>query len=88
MLAQTGAPALIGEALTTRSGPELVLVNLSAHPARLDLSAFFPHGYTATQVSAPSISTRVTGPGSVDTRSSAAAGALAVEPYALADVSG
>jgi hypothetical protein len=42
-LAQTGAPALIGEALTTGSGGrELVMVNLSAHPVRLDLSAFFP----------------------------------------------
>jgi hypothetical protein len=85
-LGTTGAPALLGEALTTPSGTELVIVNLSSSPLSIDLSGFFPGGYTAAQLTAPSVTTQVTGPASVSTNSATGSGTLTVEPYALADV--
>lgn len=88
MLGTTGAPALIGERLTTASGPELVLVNLSAQPVTLNLAAIFPGAFTVTQVTAPAITTKVTGPASTQTSSSSASGSVQIKPYALADVSG
>jgi hypothetical protein len=87
-LGTTGAPALLGEGLTTKAGPEVLLVNLSSQPVILDLSAIFPGGYKATQVTAPSITTRVTGPGSTETSTSTSADSFQVGPYALADISG
>ena len=88
VLGTTGAPALLGEVLTTSHGPEVLVVNLSAQPVTLDLSSIFSSGLTATQVTAPSTGTKVTGPGSTETSTSAATGTVSVEPYALADISG
>ena len=87
-LGTTGAPALLGLVLTTRGGPEVLLENLSSQPVTLDVSAILPGPLTVTQVTAPSIMTKVTGPGSTETSTSAAMGTVQVEPYALADVSG
>lgn len=87
-LGSTGAPAVLGEVLTTHSGPEVMLVNLSSQPVSLDLSSIFSGGFSATQVTTPSIMTKVTGPGSVKTTSSAGTGDFQVEPYAVADISG
>jgi hypothetical protein len=85
-LGKTGAPALLGEALTTGSGTELVLVNLSARRLTLNLSAVLPGPCTATQITAPSTTTQVTGPGSLESSTSSANGSLTVGPYALTDV--
>jgi len=87
-LAATGAPAVLGEELTTGSGPEVVLVNLSSQPVSLDLSSIFPGGFSATQDTTASVMTKVTGPGSVKTTSSAGTGDFQVEPYAVADITG
>jgi hypothetical protein len=87
-LGTTGAPALLGEVLTTGHGPEVLVVNLSAQPVTLDVSAILPGALTVTQVTAPSITTKVTGPGSTDTSTSVASGTVQLEPYALADISG
>ena len=88
-LGATGAPALIGLVLTsTQGGPEVLLANLSAQPATLDLSAVLPGALAVTQVTAPSIMTKVTGPGSTETSTSAATGTVQIGPYALADISG
>ena len=85
-LGSTGAPAVLGEELATPAGPEALLVNLSAQPVTLSLSSIFAGGYQATQITAPSVMTKVTGPGSTSTSSSAGTGTLQLEPYALADV--
>ena len=87
-LGTTGAPALLGEVLTTHGGPEALLANLSAQPVTLNVSAILPGALTVTQVTAPSITTKVTGPGSTETSTSAASGTVQIEPYALADLSG
>jgi hypothetical protein len=87
-LGTTGAPELLGQVLTTHGGPEVLLANLSAQPVTLDVSAILPGALTVTQVTAPSIATKVTGPGSTETSTSTAAGTVQVEPYALADISG
>jgi hypothetical protein len=87
-LGTTGAPALLGEVLTTGHGPEVLVLNLSAQPVTLDVSAILPGALTVTQVTAPSITTKVTGPGSTDTSTSVASGTVQLEPYALADISG
>ncbi len=87
-LGTTGAPALLGLVLTTQGGPEVLLVNLSAQPVTLDVSAILPGALTVTQVTAPSIATKVTGPGSTETSTSTASGTVQIEPYALADISG
>ncbi len=87
-LGSTGAPALLGQVLTTHGGPEVLLANLSAQPVTLDVSAVLPGALTVTQVTAPSIATKVTGPGSTETSTSAASGTVQIEPYALADISG
>ena len=87
-LGSTGAPAVLGEELTTFAGPEVVLVNLSARPVTLKLTAIFPGRFTATQITAPSIMTKVTGPGSTKRTSSAGSGTFWVKPYSLADISG
>lgn len=87
-LGTTGAPALLGQVLTTHGGPEVLLANLSSQPVTLDVSAVLPGALTVTQVTAPSITTKVTGPGSTETSTSVASGTVQVEPYALADISG
>ena len=87
-LGATGAPALLGQVLTTHGGPEMLLANLSAQPVTLDVSAILPGALTVTQVTAPSIATKVTGPGSTETSTSAASGTASIGPYALADISG
>jgi hypothetical protein len=87
-LGSTGAPALLGQVLTTHGGPEVLLANLSAQPVTLDVSAVLPGALTVTQVSAPSLATKVTGPGSTQTSTSTASGTVQIEPYALADISG
>jgi hypothetical protein len=88
VLGTTGAPALLGEVLTTSHGPEVLVVNLSAQPITLGLSSIFSGGLTATQVTAPSIATKVTGPGSTTRSTTAAGGTVQLAPYALADISG
>ncbi len=87
-LGTTGAPALLGQILTTQAGPEVLLANLSAQPVTLDVSSILPGALTVTQVTAPSITTKVTGPGSTETSTSAASGTVQIEPYALADLAG
>ncbi len=87
-LGTTGAPALLGQVLTTHGGPEVLLANLSSQPVTLDVSAVLPGALTVTQVTAPSITTKVTGPGSTRTSTSAASGTVQIEPYAVADISG
>jgi hypothetical protein len=87
-LGTTGAPALLGQVLTTHGGPEVLLANLSSQPVTLDVSAVLPGALTVTQVTAPSITTKVTGPGSTETSTSVASGTVQIEPYALADISG
>jgi hypothetical protein len=87
-LGTTGAPALLGQVLTTQGGPKLLLANLSLQPVTLDISAILPGALTVTQVTAPSIMTKVTGPGSTKTSTSTASGTVQIEPYALADISG
>lgn len=87
-LGTTGAPALLGQVLTTQGGPEVLLANLSSQPVTLDVSAVLPGALTVTQVTAPSIMTKVTGPGSTETSTSVASGTVQIEPYALADISG
>ncbi len=87
-LGTTGAPALLGQVLTTHGGPEVLLENLSSQPVTVDVSAILPGALTVTQVTAPSVTTKVTGPGSTETSTSAASGTVQIEPYALADISG
>jgi hypothetical protein len=87
-LGTTGAPALLGLVLTTQGGPEVLLENLSAQPVTLDVSAVLPGALTVTQVTAASIMTKVTGPGSTETSTSTASGTVSIGPYALADISG
>jgi hypothetical protein len=85
-LGKTGAPALTGDVLTTSAGPELLVENLSRKAITLSLSAMFPAGFTATQVTAPSVTERVTGPTSTTTSTSTGSADLTIEPYALADI--
>ena len=84
-LGTTQAPALQGEELSTNSGPELIMVNLSSQPVTLDLPGIFPAGFAATQISAPAVSTLVTGPDSTITKSSSGESLLRLLPYAIAD---
>jgi len=85
-LGTTGAPALLGEALATPSGRQVLLLNLSSRPVILRLGAVFPGRFTVTEVSAASAGTRVTGPSSTIVTSSSAATTITLRPYALADV--
>jgi hypothetical protein len=87
-LGTTGAPALLGESVTTPAGPKLVLVNASSRPVTLSLSRLFPAGFTAAQTTAPSVMTLVTGPTSATTTTSHGAGQLQLGAYTLATVSG
>jgi hypothetical protein len=87
-LASTAAPALIGEVLASRAGRKVILVNLSSQAVSLDLSAIFPSRRTVTELTAPSITTLVTGPQSTRKSSSVATGPVEVGPYALTEVSG
>jgi hypothetical protein len=87
-LGTTGAPALMGQSLTTASGPEVLLVNLSGKPVTLDLSAIMPGALTVTQVTAPSTTTKVTGPGSTQASTSVMTGTVQIKPYTIADISG
>jgi len=86
-LGSTGAPALTGVAVTTPSGRELVLVNASATAVTLNLSSLFPGGFKATQRTAPSVTTLVTGPSSTTTTTTSGTGQLQVGAYSLATVS-
>ena len=52
-LGTTGAPALIGEDVTTKAGPEVILVNLSSQAVSLDLSAVFPGSRTVAEAQPP-----------------------------------
>jgi hypothetical protein len=87
-LGSTGAPALLGEDVTTPSGPKLVLVNASASPVTLNLASLFPSGFTAAQTTAASVSTLVTGPASTTTSTSTGTGRVKIGPYTLATISG
>ncbi len=86
-LGSAGTPALVGEALTTRAGPELILVNLSPQPVTVNLATIFSRGFKAIQVSARSVRKLVTGPKSTSTRSLHGTTKLRIEPHALVDVS-
>lgn len=83
----TTAPALQGDSLVTPSGRKAVLVNLASHAFTVSLSTLFPHGFTATQIAAPTIMTQVTGPGSVSTTTTTGAGDIRIPPYTLVTVS-
>jgi len=85
-LGGTGAPALTGEAVTTPSGRELVLVNASSQAVTLNLSSLFPGGFRATRRTAPSVTTLVTGPSSTTTTATSGTGRLQVGPYSLVTV--
>jgi hypothetical protein len=85
-LGSTGAPALTGEAVTTPSGRELVLVNASSQAVTLNLSSLFPSGFKATQRTAPSVTTLVTGPSSTTATTTSGTGPLPVGPYSLVTV--
>jgi hypothetical protein len=87
-LTSAGAPSLLGSALTTGAGTELLLLNLSSSAQTVDLSVFFPAGYTATQITCAATTTKVTGPSSVLTSTAAGSGGIALGPYTLADVTG
>jgi hypothetical protein len=87
-LAGTGAPALAGESVTTAAGRALLLLNLSAKPYPLGLSSFYSGRYSDTRVTAASITTRVTGPSSVQTSTSTGTGTLTVPAYSLVTVKG
>src|SRR5215468_11587029 len=87
-LGTTGAPALLGESVTTPAGPKLVLVNTSSRPVTLSPSRLFPAGFTAAQTTAPSVMTLVTGPRSTTTTTSHGTGQLQLGAYTLATVSG
>jgi hypothetical protein len=82
----TGAPALLGEQLATPTGPQLVILNLTPQTLRLDLSRIFKHRFKVSEVSAPSVRTRVTGPGSLRRTSFSAAASALTRPYAILNV--
>ena len=86
-LGGTGAPALTGEAVTTPAGQRLVLVNASSQPVTLDLSPVFPGGFTAAELTAPAVTTLITGPSSTATTTISGTARLRVGPYTLATVS-
>ena len=86
-LGRTGAPAVVGDVLTTAAGPELLLENLSAQPVSLNVSSIFRTRFTASQTSAPTVHTLVTGPASTTVHRSTGSGRLRLAPYALAQVS-
>jgi hypothetical protein len=85
-LGSTGAPALVGDALTTAAGPDLLLENLSAQPLTLNLAGIYPNGFSATQTSPPSVQTRVTGPSSTTKTTVTGTTNLQLQPYALAQI--
>jgi hypothetical protein len=87
-LGSTGAPALLGEDVSTPSGRQLVLVNASSKPVTLNLSTLFPSGFTASQTTAASITTLITGPTSTTTSTATGTGQVTIGPYTLATVSG
>jgi len=87
-LGSSTAPSLLGAELTGHAGKEVILVNLSSRPVTLNLSAIFRGKFTVTQITAPSIMTLVTGPGSTERSSSSATGDFRIKPYALVDMSG
>jgi len=82
-----GASSSQALAVTTPSGRELVLVNASATAVTLNLSSLFPGGFKATQRTAPSVTTLVTGPSSTTTTATSGTGQLQVGAYSLATVS-
>jgi hypothetical protein len=84
-LGSTGAPALLGEAVTTPAGRQLVLVNASAKPVTLNLGTLFPSGVKAAQTTAASVTTLITGPSSTTTSTTAGTGQVT---YTLATISG
>jgi hypothetical protein len=86
VLGATHAPALLGEELATPGGPELVILNLRPHSLSLNLSRVFESRFHVSEISAPSVRSRVTGPGSVRTTSFSAAAAVRAEPYAILNV--
>jgi hypothetical protein len=85
-LASTGAPALIGEELRTASGDELLVVNLSDHSEKLKVSGVLGGSYSAKELTASSVSTKVTGPSSVERSTSLGSGTVEVKPYSLAEI--
>ena len=88
LLGQSGAPALAGEGLSTPAGPELLLENLSSRDITIGLAGIFPASVTATQITAPSPTTVVTGPGSTTTSiTTSSNGLVQLAPYSLADIS-
>jgi hypothetical protein len=87
-LTGTTAPSLIGESLAEPSGTELMLENMGSAPVTVSLAKFFTGDYTATQATAPSITTNVTGPSSTTTTTATQSGSLTLAPYSLATVTG
>jgi hypothetical protein len=85
-LGGTGAPALTGEAVTAPAGRQLVLVNCSSQSVTLNLSSIFPGGFKAAQMTAPSVTTLITGPSATTTTTSSGTAQLQVQPYTLATV--
>jgi hypothetical protein len=85
-LGGTGAPALVGDALTTATGPDLLLENLSAQPLTINLAGIYPNGFSATQTSAPSVQTQVTGPSSTTKTTVTGTTTLQIQPYALGQI--
>ncbi|HEV2451527.1 MAG TPA: hypothetical protein VGS62_06345 [Streptosporangiaceae bacterium] len=87
-LGQTGAPALAGTGLSTPGGPELLLENLSSRAITVSLAGIFPAAVTTTQITAPSPTTLVTGPGSTTTSTTTRSnGLVQLAPYSLSDIS-
>lgn len=87
-LGSTGAPALLGEDVTTPSGRQLIVVNAGSNPVTLNLATLFPSGFTAAQTTAASVRTLVTGPTSTTTSTAQGTGTVTIGPYTLATISG
>jgi hypothetical protein len=85
-LGTTGAPALLGEEVITPGGQKLVVVNTSSQSVTLSLGTLFPSGFKATEITAPSVTTLVTGPTSTTATTTTGTGRLQVGPYTLATV--
>jgi hypothetical protein len=52
----------------------------------LNLSSIFPGGFKAAQMTAPSVTTLITGPSATTTTTSSGTAQLQVQPYTLATV--
>jgi hypothetical protein len=81
------APGLVGMEFTGATRHQAVIVNLAANAVSVDLSQVFAGTYSWSRTSAAALTTRITGPGSVNVVYGNASGAVNLPAHAVLTIS-